>query len=270
LERYLVEILYFAISKKITNRYVDERGNMRVIACDDEEKVLTQLEEWTNDYFSKKKMEFSFERYNMEESFGQELDKYNGEVPLIIFLDMKQKWEKVLKRIREIEQWTKNTVVVLIFGDGYKAYVEEIFDINPIYLLVKPLKKNRFDKAMDFVFRKMGDNKEEPYVVIRRRGEQKKIYCHEIYYIERNLRKTEIHCVLENYECYEKLASLEERLGENFVRCHNSFIVNLAYVKSVKRNELILNDGKCIPVSNSKSRETREATIRYLDGVMEK
>lgn len=249
---------------------MDERGNMRVIACDDEEKVLTQLEDWTSDYFSRKNMEFSFGKYSMEEKLRQELDKFNGEGPLIIFMDMQQKWEKALKRIREIEQWTKNTVVVLIFGDGYSAYVEEIFDINPIYLLVKPLKKSRFDKAMDFAFRKMGDNKEEPYVVIQRRGEQKKIYCHEIYYIERNLRKTEIHCVVENYECYEKLASLEERLGENFVRCHNSFIVNLAYVKSVRRNELILNDGKCIPVSNSKSKITREAVVRYLDGVMGK
>lgn len=243
---------------------------MRVIVCDNEEKVLDQLEDWTSEYFSRRNMEFTFNRYSVEEELRQELDKYNGEMPLVIFMDMQQRWEKALKRIREIEYWTKNTVVVLIFGHGYKAYMEEIYDINPIYLLVKPLKKSRFDKAMDFAFRKMEDNKEEPCIVIRRRGEQKKIYCHEIYYIERNLRKTEIHCVLENYECYEKLSNLEERLGKNFVRCHNSFIVNLAYVKSVRRNELILNDGKCIPVSNSKSKITREAVARYLDGVMER
>lgn len=242
---------------------------MRVIACDDEEKVLTQLEDWTRDYFSKKNMEFLFQKYSAEEEFRQELDRYDGEMPLIIFMDMQQKWEKSLKRIREIEQWTKNTIVILIFGDGYSAYMEEIFDINPIYLLVKPLERSRFNKAMDLVFRKIGNNKKESYIVIRRRGEQKKIYCHEIYYIERNLRKTEIHCIVEDYECYEKLSSLEERFGEDFVRCHNSFIVNLAYVKSVRRNELILNNGKCIPVSNSKSKVTREAIVRYLDGVME-
>ncbi|MGN0466316.1 MAG: LytR/AlgR family response regulator transcription factor [Lachnospiraceae bacterium] len=243
---------------------------MRVIACDDEEKVLKQLKEWTDDYFSRKNIEFSFQKYSTEKSLRRELDEYNGEIPLIIFMDMQQQWENSLKKIREIEQWTKNVVVIFIFGDGYNAYIEEIFDINPIYLLVKPIKRESFEKAIDFALTKMGNNKEESYIVIRRRGEKKKIYYHEIYYIERNLRKTEICCVMENYECYEKLSSLEERLGENFVRCHNSFIVNLACVKSVKRNELILNNGKCIPVSNSKSKLTREAAIRYLEGVMEK
>lgn len=47
---------------------------MRVIVCDDEEKVLNQLEDWTSEYFSKRNMEFTFERYSMEEEFRQKLD----------------------------------------------------------------------------------------------------------------------------------------------------------------------------------------------------
>lgn len=106
--------------------------------------------------------------------------------------------------------------------------------------------------------------REKPFVILKRRGEQIRLYHQEIFYIERNLRKTKFHCMMENCECSEKLSSFEEKLGENFVRCHNSFLVNLAYVKSMKRNEIILSNGEGIPVSNSRSKATREALLRYL------
>ncbi len=253
---------------------------MRIITCDDEEKVLAQLEEWSSDYFSIRKMEISFEKYKTEKEFQKKIDEYEGREPLIIFLDMKQKWECALRQIRKMGQYTnmERVSVVFLFGNKYDEYIEEIFGVNPIYLLVKPLNRKKFDKAMDFILAKMknvftkteyiehreNSEKEKTYIVISRRGEKKKIDCCDIYYIERNLRKTEIHCIQEVYECYEKLSSLKERLGENFVRCHNSFIVNLDYVESVKRTELTLKDGKRISISNSKSKETRKLAHQYL------
>lgn len=109
--------------------------------------------------------------------------------------------------------------------------------------------------------------REEPFVILKRRGEQIRLYHKEIFYIERNLRKTKFHCITENYECSEKLSSFEEKLGDGFARCHNSFLVNLAYVKSMKRNEIILSNGERISVSNSRSKMTREALLRYLTNV---
>ncbi len=262
---------------------------MRIITCDDEEKVLAQLGEWSSDYFSIRKMEVSFEKYSTEKEFQKKINEYDGSEPIIIFLDMKQKWEQVLTQIRGMRHYInmEHIVVVLIFGNEYGEYIQKIFGVNPSYILVKPLSRKKFDEAMDFVLEKtedifartknvenneknesneIGGEKEEAesYLVISRRGEKKKIDCQDIYYIERNLRKTEIHCIQEKYECYEKLSSLKERLGKNFVRCHNSFIVNLDYVKSVKRTELTLKDGRRISVSNSKSKETRELAAQYL------
>lgn len=109
--------------------------------------------------------------------------------------------------------------------------------------------------------------REKPFVVLKRRGEQTRLYHQEIFYLERNLRKTKFHCVMEERECAEKLSSFEEKLGDGFVRCHNSFLVNLAYVKSMKGNEIFLSNGEGVPVSNSRKKATREAVLRYFGSV---
>lgn len=106
--------------------------------------------------------------------------------------------------------------------------------------------------------------REKPFIILKRRGEQVRLYHQEIFYIERNLRKTKFHCITEEYECSEKLSSFEEKLGDSFIRCHNSFLVNLNYVKTMRRNEIILSNGERISVSNSRSKVTREALLRYL------
>ena len=45
---------------------------------------------------------------------------------------------------------------------------------------------------------------------------------------------------------------------EVFCRCHNSFLVNLYHVESIKGNNLYMKDEKIIPISRSHKKETLE------------
>lgn len=241
---------------------------MRIIACDDEKNILIQLEEWVKDYFTKKNMEFSFQKYQTGRSFIRELEQYDGEEPIIILMDIQlPKENNGINMIKQAYKWTGK--IAVIFVSGYTEYAEEVFDVNPIYFLVKPLKREKFDRAMRLAIQKVMNTKEELSIMIQSHKETKKILYHEIIYIESALRKTKFHCLLEDYECYERLDSLEKKLGKGFIRCHKSFLVNLAHVSSLKRKEIILDNGQCIPISNSKAKETKEAVLRYLSGLME-
>ena len=53
---------------------------------------------------------------------------------------------------------------------------------------------------------------------------------------------------------------------ENFVECHNSFLVNMNHVKTIKDNEFIMSNDKSVPISKRLLKETKERYIKYLIG----
>lgn len=69
----------------------------------------------------------------------------------------------------------------------------------------------------------------------------------------------------EQISFYAKMGDLQETLKEDaFLRCHQSYLVNTAYVKSCSRTELVVGD-EVIPVSRRYVEDVR----RYFDGKKE-
>ena len=64
------------------------------------------------------------------------------------------------------------------------------------------------------------------------------------------------------YKSMKEIASVLEPQRQ-FARCHASFIVNMAYVKSMENLELCLTTGERIPVSQPKRKEFMEKLTDY-------
>ena len=59
------------------------------------------------------------------------------------------------------------------------------------------------------------------------------------------------------------LSAYEEELRERgFARCHTSFLVNLKYVETIRKNEVIVG-GEAIPVSRPKRKSFLEQVAGY-------
>lgn len=87
----------------------------------------------------------------------------------------------------------------------------------------------------------------------------------DIQYLEREKRSTLAVCVGETVRTSSGLTELQAQLGSDyFVRCHNSYIVNLNFVKEFCRNELILRNGKKVPISRRYLNDVRRAFARWL------
>lgn len=81
------------------------------------------------------------------------------------------------------------------------------------------------------------------------------------YIINRNLL---LHTEQENIICYRSMKELEQELAPHgFVRCHTSYIVNLFFVKGVKKLEITLVTGETIPISQPKRRQFMEQLAEY-------
>ncbi len=90
-------------------------------------------------------------------------------------------------------------------------------------------------------------------------GGQLRIGPGDIQYFERDLRRTLLYTPWGSYVLKDKLEQLRQALPEvMLVRCHNSYLVNLEYVRELHREAMVLRSGQVLPVS----RGSREAVAR--------
>ena len=60
-----------------------------------------------------------------------------------------------------------------------------------------------------------------------------------------------------------RLDEWEEKLPEEFVRVHKSYIVNMRYIDRIDRKNVLLQGGRAVPISRSKQEETRTRYLLY-------
>lgn len=53
-------------------------------------------------------------------------------------------------------------------------------------------------------------------------------------------------------------------LPEGFVRCHKSFVVNLADVVEIGKDDILAKSGSRVPMSQKRRYEVKEALLDYL------
>ena len=83
-------------------------------------------------------------------------------------------------------------------------------------------------------------------------------------YVETFNRNLLFHTEQENILCYKKMKEVEQELKDKgFARCHTSYIVNLFFVKGVRKLEIELITGEIIPISQPKRKEFMERLTEY-------
>ena len=84
----------------------------------------------------------------------------------------------------------------------------------------------------------------------------------DITYIESERSCCTVHTSKGSYTTADSLDRIADRLGECFVRCHRSFIVNLEYIASIG-SELLLSTGEKILVRRKSLKDLRSRLISY-------
>lgn len=135
--------------------------------------------------------------------------------------------------------------------DGYRYHA---FDF-----LVKPVEPKRMEKVMRrYLEEKVNPCQEVVEVYIRGCGQ--KLQLQKIMFFESRERKIAAVTAADKVEFYMKMNELSERIvHKDFIRCHQSYIVNRNFISSVTATEVLLLDGRRIPMSKRYSRQVRDA-----------
>ena len=133
-------------------------------------------------------------------------------------------------------------------------------------ILIRPYSRAEALETFKGFIRECMDNRiedaNELFVIDAKNGITKVPYG-SISYFEATSKKIYVRLTKEEYGFYDTLDNLADRLPDNFVRCHRSFIVNKDKIRQfvLSENTLVLNNDLKIPVSRSYRNRIRDMLI---------
>lgn len=154
--------------------------------------------------------------------------------------------------------------VVLVFVTRMTQFAVRGYEVDALDFLVKPVGKFSFALKMSRAIARAavrGDN----LLMLRIDGELTSIRLNTLKYVESDGHYVVYHTLEGDYREYASLKSVEDRVGENFVRCNSGYLVNLRYVTGVKKNTVVIDKDE-LQISRPKKVSFLSALTKYLSG----
>ena len=231
-----------------------------IIICDDESTILFSLK-------------FIIEQQHLD--FVKEIHIFKDKEPLmfhlyeinetspIFLLDIQFGETNSIELAKVIKQMYPNAQI--IFMSEFDCYYEDVYQVEHVFFLKKPIKKEKLFKALSLAVDKINAIS-SVCIPISFKNEIYKVLIKDIVYFEKNKRLLIVHVTNKEYMCYSKLDEYLWLEKQNFMICHNSYMINLTRVKTFKQHFFFMDNGKEIPISRANLQKTKEAYLNYLEG----
>lgn len=175
--------------------------------------------------------------------------------PDLVFLDIKMPGRSGFDLLELLD-----AVPEIIFTTAFDNYAVRAFEVNAIDYLVKPIREERFEKAMEKVRMKLSGQKKETQQFFIREGERFYfIKPSEIYLIESLGNYAKLYFGDKKVCLKRSLNQLEKMLDPlSFFRINRTAIINTAYIRQVDplpKGKLVirLQTGEILTVSGRQS-----------------
>lgn len=174
-----------------------------------------------------------------------EEDKFN-----IVLLDVQMPGMDGLKTAKKFRK--VNPYCVIIFVTSFWENVFDSFKVSAFRYILKTRLDTALSEALESAMNLVDDK--EVYFVYSIYKTKKRVLSRDIVYFESKKRTVEIHVLGEEEPrtFYDTLSDIEEKVGyKDFVRCHQSFIVNSRFISEIVNKQLILKKNLGIlPISD--------------------
>ena len=228
---------------------------MKIVICDDEagyrqilhEKILK--DSIANDYEAEI-VEFEDGEKLLSSDPARSADVY--------FLDiqMEQGNDDGIRAARDLRRRGEKGLIVYV--TGFIDYVQTGYEVKAFRYLLK-------SQISDMLPQVLADIRQELFgaevFTFQCGRETVRVDRRSILYLESDKRQLQLTTRESEYRFYGTLAEAHKELGERFLRCHRSFLVNLEWIEAYTSDSVRLKGGTMIPVSRSYSKEVKRRLI---------
>lgn len=163
----------------------------------------------------------------------------------------------------------------IIFSTAYANYALEGYEYNAVDYLLKPVTFRRFMQAVNKAQALFNQPRPETpvkektvpaptpaagYTFVKSGKQLIKVEYDKVLYLEALKEYVNIVTGESKMMVYKRMKELEELLPANFIRIHNSYIVNIDHIQHIADNQVVIGKAK-LPVSAS----YREAFLQQVN-----
>lgn len=163
----------------------------------------------------------------------------------------------VAKKLRALGQTT-----AICFLTSHLEYALKGYEVNAIRYLMKPVKAEQLAEIVQYLIAKDASTKK---VMLKEDEDVAFVAVEDILYLEARNQDIRIVTADKEYMRRYNMHDYEEELREwFFVRCHRSYLVNLAHVAGISEKEVVMDNEERIPVSRTKVKKLKELLMNYV------
>lgn len=227
---------------------------LNFVICDDNLNILDRLEKMLDTIFCKNDFEaqVAFSSDNTEEV----LNYISSNKVDVAMLDINLKSNKTgIELAKEIRKINKN--IYIIFTTGHLEYAMIAYKVKTFDYIAKPI---NYDRLEETIIRLFEDVTSVPKKYLKIDNKNTLVDESEVQYIKRDGMKLVFHTNSRDYDTYSSFNKFQDKLPENYIRCHKSYIANINQIKDVE------------PVSGTitfKSGDTCDIGPKYKSNLME-
>ena len=208
----------------------EEAAFMRIVLCDDDERILGQLKGWLWEYFRENGLsQPDYVSYADGDSLLAAEDRPDAGRADMAFLDVEMPGTSGIHVGARLQ--SRNPYIKIFIVTCYADYLDEAMKFHVFRYLSKPLDRGRLFRNMKDALYQIGIDTRP--VLIETKKETVTRYADEIVMVEAMGRRVTVQTVDRLYESVQRMGEWEKLLDIGcFARPHRSFIVNMKYVSS--------------------------------------
>lgn len=156
----------------------------------------------------------------------------------------------------------QNEQASIVFVSCNREMALQGYEVSAARYLAKPLDPEKMKEAILFCY---GQYQKARGLLLPVGGSMRRIAPRDIYYVEIMGRKCRIRLEQEECDVSLSMSELEDMFPEHdFIRCHQSFLVNWHHVQSLRTTAIELTDKRIVPVSKHRLKQVRQAFVDYM------
>lgn len=236
---------------------------LRIAICDDEKYFISEIKEILEKYLVAKGITYEIEAYSSGEKFvelGASINRYN-----VIFLDINMDDLNGMMVARKVREISKN--IYIVFVTAFANYMADGYKVDAVRYILKNIESltEAVHECMDAIQEKMN------YKVIWKEFNfnegYRKLSLDRLLYIESKLHKLEFYVLedeLTKYTLYQTLNVMDKELSEfDFLRIHQSYLVNMRCIKNLTRYKVLLSNGMSFEIPKARYKDVEKSFVEY-------
>lgn len=231
----------------------------KIAVCDDEEAVSAQVKELITEW----NPSVDVVCFSSGEELLENYQSYEA-----VFLDIDMAGMNGIETGKAIRRLDKDTKIVYL--TAYRDYASGAFGVHAFQYLLKPVNKKAIWNVLEEIFRYMKSAEKKIILDFHTVDGALCLPVESIYFFEYENRKIRIVTDKERYYMADKIGNVAKRMTEfGFSMPHQSFVVNMFHVKNVKNQQIFLDNGMEIPLSQKKQKTWKQELMGYLSQRLE-